>query len=240
VPWKLLVHKLYHYIGESHFKFSNNVTTIQKIQENPCKFLVETDTDNKYMCNRVIIATTISFLRKVFIHKPIYNDIEGQPFLRLYGKFSKKSIPIIQKYVNEFTIVPGVLQKIIPLNEKNGIYMIAYNDNNNTIALKKNLENNKENRELYCRLIEKSLDIPKGSLTLVAIKDYYWPIGTHYYKPLNTKLYANRDEFIEKAQHPENGILVVGEVVSHNQGWTEGALDSVKIALTKKWLKTEC
>jgi monoamine oxidase len=53
-------------------------------------------------------------------------------------------------------------------------------------------------------------------------------------------LYNNRDDFIEKAQHPESGILVVGEVVSNNQGWTEGALESVKAVLTKKWIKNGC
>ena len=241
MPWRLLVYKLAHYIGESHLKFSNNVTEIRKISETPCKFLIQTDAGNKYICNKVIVATTVASLRKLFPNKKIYNDIEGQPFLRLYGKFSKQSIPIMKKYVeNGFTIVPGPLQKIISINEDKGIYMFAYNDNNNAIILKKHLENNKENREFLCSLIEKSLGIHIGTLHLVAIKDYYWPIGTHYYKPLNTKIYQNRDDFIEKAQHPEKGILVVGEVVSHNQGWTEGALNSVKTVLTKKWIKTEC
>jgi len=240
VPWKLLVYKLAHYIGESHFKFSNNVTKINKIQENPCKFLIETKNNVKYTCNKVIVATTVTSLRKLFPSKKIYNDIEGQPFLRLYGKFSKQSIPVVKEYIKGITFVPGPLQKIIPVNETKGIYMIAYNDNDNTIALKNHLENTLENRELYCRLLEKSLGIPYGLLHLSAIKNYYWPLGTHYYKPLDTKIYQNRSEFIEKAQTPENGVLVVGEVVSRNQGWTEGALESVKVVLSKKWIKNDC
>ena len=240
VPWKLLVYKLAHYIGESHFKFSNNVTKINKIQENPCKFLIETKNNVKYTCNKVIVATTVTSLRKLFPSKKMYNDIEGQPFLRLYGKFSKQSIPVVKEYIKGVTIVPGPLQKIIPVNETKGIYMIAYNDNDNTFALKNHLENTLENRELYCRLLEKSLGIPYGLLQLSAIKNYYWPVGTHYYKPLDTKIYQNRSEFIEKAQTPENGVLVVGEVVSRNQGWTEGALESVKDVLSKKWIKNDC
>ena len=118
--------------------------------------------------------------------------------------------------------------------------MIAYNDNNNTLALKNNLKNTEENRDMYCELIEKSLGIPTDSLHLIAIKDFYWPVGTHYYKPLNTAVYKDRDEFIDIAQHPEAGILVVGEVVSQNQGWTEGALDSVRAVLTKKWINSLC
>jgi hypothetical protein len=240
VSWKLLVHKLMSFIGESHFKFSNNVVKISKTHENPCYFLIETENNLKYTCNKVIVATTIFSLKKFFPNNPIYNDIVGQPFLRLYGKFSKSSIPIMKEYVGCMTMVPGPLQKLLPINSDKGIYMIVYNDNNNTLALKEYLKNTEENRNFYCKLIEKSLGIPNGLLHLVAIKDFYWPIGTHYYKPLNIDLYKNRDEFIDKAQHPEKGILVVGEVVSHDQGWTEGALKSVKKVLSKKWIKNEC
>ena len=194
----------------------------------------------KYICNKIVIATTITGIRKLLPTSiyPIYNNIEGQPFLRLYGKFSKKSLPIMKEYVKDYTCLPGPLQKIIPMNPDKGVYMIAYNDNNNTLALKDNLENTEKNRDLYCELLEKSLGIPSGSLHLVAIKDFYWNIGTHYYKPLNQTLYKNRDEFIDIAQHPEKGILVVGEVVSQNQGWSEGALESVKSVLTKKWINS--
>jgi transcriptional/translational regulatory protein YebC/TACO1 len=52
--------------------------------------------------------------------------------------------------------------------------------------------------------------------------------------------YKNREEFIYEAQHPEEGILVVGEVVSENQGWVNGALSSVKMVLSKTWIKTQC
>jgi hypothetical protein len=228
------------FIGESHFKFSNNVVKISKTHENPCNFLIETENNLKYTCNKVIVATTIFSLKKFFPNNSIYNDIVGQPFLRLYGKFSKSSIPIMKEYVGCMTMVPGPLQKLLPINSDKGIYMIVYNDNNNTLALKEYLKNTEENRNFYCKLIEKSLGIPNGLLHLVAIKDFYWPIGTHYYKPLNIDLYKNRDEFIDKAQHPEKGILVVGEVVSHDQGWTEGALKSVKKVLSKKWIKNEC
>jgi hypothetical protein len=97
-----------------------------------------------------------------------------------------------------------------------------------------------ENKELYERLLEKSLGIPNDSLHIIALKDYYWTVGTHYYKPLNKELYSSREDFIDKAQHPEKGILVVGEVVARSQGWTEGALDSVRSVLTKKWISTVC
>ena len=238
VTWRKMVMKLAAEIGESHFKFSSNVSKITKTDEVPSEFLIDTEGGKRYMCNKVIIATTITGIRKL-LPNPIYKDIEGQPFLRLYGKFSKSSIPIMKEYVKGYTFLPGPLQKILPINPEAGIYMIAYNDNKNTLALKNNLENTEENKEMYCKLIEKSLDIPADSLHIIAIKEFYWPVGTHYYKPLNKSVYKDRDDFIDIAQHPERGILVVGEVVSKNQGWTEGALDSVNAALSKKWINTE-
>jgi hypothetical protein len=240
VEWREMVLRLADKIGYNHFKFSNDVIKISKISENPCKFQIVTESGNNYYCKKVIVATTIQGIRKLLPTYPIYNDIEGQPFLRLYGKFSEKSIPIIRQYVKGITIVPGPLQKIMPIDADKGVYMISYSDNNNAIALKKHLENTEQNRHLFCKLIEKTLGIPDNTLQLIAIKDYYWPIGTHYYKPLNKDLYKTRAQFIKQAQHPEGGVLVVGEVVSNNQGWTEGALESVKSTLSKKWILEKC
>lgn len=245
VPWRQLITKLAKIIGKKHFRFSTNVSSLIRSDDN---FIINSDNDKQYKCNKVIVATTITGIRTLLrrpirgardhyaAEYPIYNDIEGQPFLRLYGKFNKNSIPIMKEYVKGYTCLPGPLQKIIPMNPDKGIYMIAYNDNNNTLKLKNNLENTKENMILYCDLIEKSLGIPSNSLNLIAIKAYYWQIGTHYYKPLNQSIYKDRSEFIKIAQHPEKGILVVGEVVSKNQGWVEGALKSVLKVLNKKWI----
>jgi hypothetical protein len=239
VPWQKLVLKLYHYIGEKHFQFSNNVVGIRKVREQPCIFEISIENGTQYLCNKVIVASTIDTIKKL-LRLPIYNDIVGQPFLRLYAKFDKKSVPILKEYIKGYTIVPGPLQKIIPMDADKGVYMIAYSDNKSALTLKSHLKNTIENRELYEMLLEKALGIPNHSLHIIALKDFYWPIGTHYYKPLNKELYHSREEFIDKAQHPENGILVVGEVVAISQGWTEGALESVKAVLTKKWIATTC
>ena len=152
---------------------------------------------------------------------------------------NKESAEIMKKYVPEYTIVPGPLQKIIPMDANKGVYMIAYSDNSNALIQKKYLKDTAENRNLYCDLIEESLGIPSGSLKIIAMKDFYWPIGTHYYEPLKGP-YRTRNEFVNKAQHPQNGMLVVGEAISRYQGWTEGALESVKTVLSKDWVKSQC
>ena len=93
VPWKQLVLSLYSYIGEDKIKFSNKVINIEKIHSSPCKFVITTEKGSQYMCNRAIIGSTIDTLRKLLPYD-IYNDIQGQPFLRMYAKFSEESIPI--------------------------------------------------------------------------------------------------------------------------------------------------
>ena len=243
IPWKTMVETLYNIIGKTHFKFSNDVIEIKKIKEKPCLFQIKTANGTVYHCNKVIVATTITGIQKLVpgasSKTSLYQQIHGQPFLRLYAKFNNESSEIMKKYVTSYTIVPGPLQKIIPMDANKGVYMIAYSDNTNALIQKNYLKNTLDNRNLYCDLIEESLGIPKGQLKITAIKDYYWPIGTHYYEPLHGQ-FKTRNEFIYKAQHPENGMLVVGEAVSKDQGWTEGALESVKVVLDKKWVKNEC
>ena len=243
IPWKNMVDKLYHIIGKGHFKFSSDVINIQKIGSKPCLFKITTENGTIYHSNKVIVATTITGIQKLVpgasSKNSLYQQIHGQPFLRLYAKFDKESAQIMKKYVTDYTIVPGPLQKIIPMDANKGVYMIAYSDNSNALIQKNYLKDTAENREMYCDLLEESLGIPKGALKIIAIKDFYWSVGTHYYEPLKGP-YRTRNEFVHKAQHPQDGMLVVGEVVSRYQGWSEGALESVKTVLSKHWVKDEC
>jgi hypothetical protein len=246
IPWRELVRKLCEYINYTNIKYSKNVTEITKIngynKDDISLFEIKTEQGDVYYSNKVIVATTISGIMKLVpdASKPnsLYQQIHGQPFLRLYAKFDRKSSDLLKKYISDYTIVPGPLQKIIPINFNKGVYMIAYSDNENAILLKEHLKNTLENRNLYENLIEESLSIPKYSLKILALKDFYWPIGTHYYEPLRG--FKTREEFIYEAQHPIKCMLVVGEAVSTYQGWTEGALESVEAVLNKKWIQTIC
>jgi hypothetical protein len=229
IPWKELVLKLYNKIGPKKFKFSSNVTSIEKYKDlEQEKFIINIENGPSYICNKVILATTITSIQKLLPHISLYKKIHSQPFLRVYAKFSKQSLPFLNKYVKDYTIVSRPLQKIIPMNSEKGVYMIAYSDNESALYLKKYLINNEANCDFFAKLVEKSIGIPFGQLNIIAIKDFYWPVGTHYYEPLSG---ISREEFIFKAQHPEPGLLVVGEVVSLHQGWTEGALESVNAVI---------
>jgi len=61
-------------------------------------------------------------------------------------------------------------------------------------------------------------------------KQVFWAEGTHYYAPLQTTdLVDDRDSFVRLVQDPfgDGSLRLVGEAYSeHNQGWSEGALQS--------------
>jgi len=141
INWKELVTTLHNKIGIDKIKTSMNVVSIKKTRENPCLFSVETDKEIVFESNKVIVATTIDSIKQIIPgasnKNSIYNEIKGQTFLRLYGKFSKKSSEIMKEYIKGYTIVPGPLQKIIPMDASKGVYMIAYSDNINATFLKK-------------------------------------------------------------------------------------------------------
>jgi hypothetical protein len=239
ISWSKLVSKLCQKIGYQNIITSAKVENINKLVDNSFQ-LTTTINQNKtkmYYSNKVIVATRISSVQKFFPRLKIYKEIHGQPFLYIYAKFDKQSSELMSQLVTTYTIVPGLLQKMIPFSKS--VYMIAYCDNKNAEILQKYKENTPKNRRFFEKQVEEALGIIPNSLKIVGLKDFYWPIGTHYYEPLDLKKYVNRNEFIKEVQHPETGILVVGENVSRKQGWTEGALESVHAVLNKKWISSK-
>jgi hypothetical protein len=240
IPWSSLVHTLCNKIGHQNIKSSTKVENIKKIEHSPCLFELtisgKQNITKTYYSNKVIIATRISTVQKLLPQMKIYKQIHGQPFLYIYAKFNAQSAEIMSQLVSTYTIVPGPLQKMIPFSKS--VYMIAYADNKNAEILQVHKENTPENREFFAKKVEEALGIVPNTLKITAIKDFYWPIGTHYYEPLDHVKYRSRPEFIREAQHPEPGMLVVGEDVSRRQGWTEGALESVESVLNKSWIDT--
>ena len=233
VPWKILVDKIVTSLGKSIV----NKTEVTKIYKHDNYFEILTK-NIKYYCEKIVIATDIDAVKKL-IHNispnpSLYSQIKGQPFLRLYAKFSKDSIPYLKEKIQGVTVIPGPMQKVIPMNPDNGVYMVVYSDNNDADYFKKYFKNNEKNRTIINNLLEKSLQL-EGKLHIENIKDFYWKNGTHYYAPLTDK-FKNRQEFIKVAQRPDKNIIIVGELISIHQGWVEGALESVNITLTKEWL----
>ena len=220
VDWKKLYNELAKRIGTNKIKTSHEVV---KIKREGDSFIVKTNNSKLFETKKIILASTINTVRKL-LNNDIYNYIESQPFIRTYGKFSKKSSQLINEKLHTFSVVKGPLQKLIPMNKDKGIYMICYNDNENALALKSKLKNSKTNRNYFCMLIEKALGI-QTELSMIGMRAYYWTEGTHYYKPLRNDMTIKK--LIKQAQNPDENIYVVGELISSNQGWTEGCFESV-------------
>jgi len=241
IPWSKLVNSLCQSIGNNNINTSTKVESIDKINQNPCLFLITVLKNGKtqhYYTNKVIIATRISTVQKLLPQIQLYKEIHGQPFLYIYAKFDTNSSKIMKQIVSTYTIVNSPLQKMIPFSDS--VYMIAYADNKNADLLSSHKTNTANNRTFFARYVERALGLIHNSLNIIAIKDYYWPIGTHYYEPLDDK-YKSREDFIRQAQNPMSSMLVVGEAVSRRQGWVEGSLESVKNVLNKRWINAfEC
>ena len=246
VPWKTLVDKIVVSLGKNIIN-NTEVTKIYK-EDNYFEILTKNNSNssnnsnknksNKYYCEKVVIATDIdavtNLIHNISPNPSLYYQIKGQPFLRLYAKFSKDSIPYLKENIQGVTVINGPMQKVIPMDPDKGVYMVVYSDNRDADFFKKYFKNNEKNRKIINNLLEKSLEL-EGKLHIESIKDFYWKNGTHYYTPLSSN-FKNRQEFIKVAQRPDKNILIVGELISIHQGWVEGALESVNITLTKDWL----
>jgi hypothetical protein len=224
-------------IGKNHI---HTKVDVMEIKSKDGIFHILSNKDgHEYKTQNIILATQINTVKNLIhsignniINTNLYQQIHGQPFLRLYAKASEKSIPILRQYIPMTTTVPGPIHKIIPMSPKKGIYMIAYTDNRGVSELEDTVKNTAENRKLWARKIEDVFGIEKNTLEFEDMKEYIWHEGTHYYSPfLENKGIDNRNEFIYHAQRPMEGLWVVGELISRNQGWIEGALESVHAIL---------
>jgi hypothetical protein len=197
---------------------------------------------------KVLIATTIGparelvndFMTNQGLRTPIQlSGVAAQSFLRIYGYFTATSYEVMRKYCPHTQVVPGGYHRIIPMGSspdgKSGVYMIVYTDNQAADNLEHLCANTPTNRQQLADGLKTALGIPTHiKLEIQEILGYYWHEGTHYYTPLNHKKFGSRDDFLAKLQRPygeQGGIYLAGEAFSRQQGWTEGALESVDAVL---------
>lgn len=219
IPWNKLLEKILLKLTDKNVEINLNSEVIGiKKYENTT--VVNTSGGDVYKCRKLILAIPSPSIRKL-LKNPIYDQVRVQTFCRLYIKIDKKKSQDFVKNVTNFTFVEPPLQKIIPWTEK-GVYMISYSDNKSADYVK-DLNDTQLEDLVYTttRYRIKILD------RLV----FYFPVGTHYYSPLDTNIYKDRLEFLHQAQNPDKNIYVVGEGFSLNQGWCEGALESVRRVL---------
>lgn len=224
IDWdKLAEHLLPKPCNHFHLSLANPVTNIEK-QVNG--FLVYTKKNGNMptRVNKLIWAAprpSWNILDSVFTsfnEKRLWNKIKKgvqcQSFLRMYAFPLKKDVVKAKEKFPKHTLLSynNPLGKVIPYGKE--LYMMSYADN-------------KRADKTYQHRKDKDWLEKWSGIRWKNTKAFYFPCGTHYYTPLDSSSFVSREKFIQKAQHPLPNLFMAGEALSKNQGWTEGALESV-------------
>ena len=214
VDWKNLIKCLYKELKNRGVIFRKN-TDVKRVRTIINNYLIVKTKNKDYVSSNVIYATGIDGIKSSyplddFFKNNVLNSIKCNPFIRYYIKTNKEI-----KNIKSFTFQNNFLQKSINMGDN--VYMISYSDNKYANNI------NKMNKYTFLSRIQ-------GMYNVKILNSYkhYWKCGTHYYIPLNRKIWKNRNDFINRVQKYKKNIYIVGELISKNQGWVEGALESVE------------
>ena len=211
IDWKGLLKAFRRELGKGCIRLN---TEVHEINRRGKYYVVEGEEYDK-----VIIATAISSVKMLLgpRFERDYDNIGCQSFVRLYVQLD---MPL--DIATRLVITRQPFQKIIAIDPKACIYMISYCDNNMADKWERT------DRQKYKEIVEKGICKLFGGQKVEVKKSklIYWKCGTHYFKPL-LRGYRDREVYLSKVQNPMKDVYVVGEAFSHEQGWCEGALQSV-------------
>ena len=217
IEWDTLIDNLYQELSDN-VRLSESVTGHNKTDK-----IIRTE-KGIYHYDKLVCSTPVSVTRTLFPEIRILQDLNCQPFSRIFARIGEGRVEMAETIKN-FTIVDSYLQKIIPVDTKKGIYMIGYNDNQDADEAFIDFTTLTET-QLYDKISSELKRIFKFDVAVQFAKIAYWPDGTTYYKPLPIT-FRDREEWLEKARNPVDNIYFVGEGFSRNQGWVQGSLESV-------------
>ena len=186
---------------------------------------------NNVATGGIIFATTKPAIQKIAMPESIAQslsfldiDIGTVPFTKIFTYHNSK----LQK-INGMVVTSSMPQRIVRITDH--IMLAVYADEDfarywktwyRKIGEKDNIGKDLNTRDLKIHL-HKVLE--KLFPNLPEIDDLlykYWDTGVHYWTAENSTRIP-----LDKYAHPHKNILVCGEMLSKNQGWCEGALESV-------------
>jgi monoamine oxidase len=181
-----------------------------------------------YKAKHVIVATCRCSLGKFSVLRgaPLLKQLGTSPLLRIYAKYPPNSSGKIWFEDVPKTVTSNHLRYVIPINPKTGLIMISYTDGNDTIYWK-----DKEDKTLETTIQKHVRDLfpDKEVPTPTYVQKHYWGGGCTYWLP---GLYDVK-EASHAAMNPSKNLYVVGESISMQQAWIEGALESAEIFLSR-------
>lgn len=153
------------------------------------------------------------------------NSITCKSLCRIYSIFKEVWFKNIHK-----TTTNSNLRFIIPINKQNGLIMSSYSDCKYAHYWKKYL-NKKKSNDLSNDLVKKLKDVFHLKIEKPIYNDIcYWDCGVGFWnKNKNSELLAPKILQLNK----EEDVYIVGENYSQNQGWIEGALETVEDLIQK-------
>jgi hypothetical protein len=233
VPWNRLINASKKYLKSKGVSIRTN-THVTRIDE---------DEEHQWMINGeqfsaryIILAITKPELVKLFYNNPstlsLLDNIQTQPFVRAYVQFTGE-INHLEKTIKDDVVCDEPFRKIITINQDKRIYMIAYCSNESTdfwVWIMKYHRRKEYQCSLIANTLEQALQLSEDSIHINDCIIFYHEHGTHWYTPLPTN-FNSRKDFLSKVTHPAENIVVVGEAVALNQGWTNSALKTVHTIL---------
>lgn len=148
----------------------------------------------------------------------LLSNIFGVPFLTMYAKVDSAT-----KYPS--VVVGGLLGKMYALGKN--ILMVAYTDGEAAIQLYKRI--NKKDKTLVINDIQ-SMVRQNAGFEDVVIQDLifkYWPVGIHQYSASQTRGVSYKKFVKKNPRQNYDKVSLIGESISRNQGWVEGAIETV-------------
>lgn len=218
--WKALLDALVKHISGSYeIQLESIMREIIKLDSGFDVIYVRNNQQYKIRCEKLVIACNLMIKDTVTFSGFKFNlDI----FLNQFGcvKFAKlftyhEHIPDDIKGATKLN--HSILSKMIFMDSNLIVSGYLQNDNAEQLDNLLNLKKDKLNINIIIDKLINNTEFVK----LPPVIDYrfqYWPYGVHYWKERNVSVYD---------VYKKTGLIFVGEMVANNQGWTEGAIESV-------------
>ena len=176
------------------------------------------------VAKRLVIATCRCSLSDFSVLKgaPLLKQLSTSPLIRIYAVYPKN--PSTKKVWfdgMEKVITEGRLRHVIPIRADLGLIMISYTDGKDCLYWRERDGKALQNAiQAEARTEFPDKEIPEP----VFLKKHDWTMGCTYWTPGDYDVEAA----LKAAHHPSENVFVVGESVSREQAWIEGALESVE------------
>lgn len=189
---------------------------LESITKNEEGYMIKINGEN-VKTKKLLLALPKPALMKLRYLRNYRTDLESircKELCRIYSIFPDVWFQDVPK-----TTTNNNLRFIIPVDKKNGLIMSSYTDSKYALYWKQFRENPSGlKRELLLELKEIFPDVTDSTYNVMC----YWGCGVGYWKEN-----SNSERLSKKVLHLEKDLFIIGENYSTNQGWIEGALETV-------------